>query len=336
MFFIKCMRVFGIYVLSIALSVGTVFSAVAGVSQKYLRPATVPAPADNQWTQVRSDLGHMLFFDPRLSGSNWISCATCHNPALGWSDGLPTAIGDGQHVLARATPTIINTAYNPLQMWDGRFRSLEHQAVGPMSAPGEMNQDLDELVKELSAIKGYVKLFDQAYPGEGISKENIAKAIASFERTIVSTESPFDQWVKGDENAITADAKKGFEIFEGKGRCALCHSGFNFSDNGFHNIGLKSDDQGRYAVRKVKILKGAFKTPTLRDIEYTAPYMHNGQYKTLEEVVEHYNRGGDVKESLSPNIQTLHLSAKEKSQLVEFMKTLTGKPKHVSIPRLPN
>jgi cytochrome c peroxidase len=326
----------GILALSMALSVCTALSAMAGVSQEYLRPASVPAPGDNQWTHERSELGKMLFFDPRLSGSNWISCATCHNPALGWSDGLPTAIGNGQKVLGRATPTILNAAYNPLQMWDGRFRSLEKQALGPMTAAGEMNQDLGELENELKAITGYVKLFNQAYPGEGINKDTIAKAIASFERTIVSTEAPFDRWVKGDKNAISTAAQKGFKLFEGKAGCSKCHSGFNFSDNGFHNIGLKSDDQGRFAIRKVKILKGAFKTPTLRDIEYTAPYMHNGQYKTLEEVVDHYNRGGDVKENLSPNIQALNLSAEEKHQLVEFMKALSGKQMVVSVPRLPN
>lgn len=330
------MRSRGILALSMALSLCTAFSAMAGVNQDYLRPTSVPAPGDNQWTQERSELGKMLFFDPRLSGSNWISCATCHNPALGWSDGLPTAIGNGQKVLGRATPTILNAAYNPLQMWDGRFRSLEKQALGPMTAAGEMNQDLGELKNELNAIQGYVKLFNQAYPGEGINENTIAKAIASFERTIVSTEAPFDRWVKGDKNAISTAAQKGFKLFEGKAGCSKCHSGFNFSDNGFHNIGLKSDDQGRYAIRKVKILKGAFKTPTLRDIEYTAPYMHNGQYKTLEEVVDHYNRGGDVKENLSPNIQALNLSAEEKHQLVEFMKSLSGKQMMVSVPRLPN
>ena len=323
-------------VLSATISFGTTLTASAAVMKDYLRPASVPAPADNQVNAARSELGKMLFFDPRLSGSNWISCATCHNPALGWSDGLPTAIGNGQKVLGRATPSILNSAYNPLQMWDGRFRTLEQQALGPMSSPGEMNQDMGEVVKELKAVKGYVKLFDKAYPGEGITVDTIAKALASFERTVVSTEAPFDRWVKGDKKAISAEAQKGFDLFVGKARCSVCHSGFNFTDNGFHNIGLKSEDQGRYAVRKVKISKGAFKTPTLRDIAHTAPYMHNGQYKTLKEVVEHYNRGGDVKDNLSPNMQALNLSGKEKKQLVEFLKTLSGKPMNITIPQLPN
>ena len=307
----------------------------ASVKDQYIRPA-VPEPADNKLTSGKVELGKMLFFDPRLSGSNWISCGTCHNPVLGWSDGLPTAIGHGQKVLGRATPTILNAAYNKLQMWDGRFRTLEQQALGPMAAPGEMNQDLDNLVKELKAINGYVKLFKQNYPQDGITKESIAKAIASFERTVVATEAPFDLWIKGNENAINQAAKNGFKLFEGKAKCSRCHSGYNFADDGFHNVGIKdSVDQGRYAIKKVQILKGAFKTPTLRDIAKSGPYMHNGAYKTLTQVVQHYNRGGDVKENLSPNIQPLNLTKKEIADLVAFLKSLSGKPMNVSLPELP-
>lgn len=302
----------------------------------FLRPAEIPQPDNNRITTARTELGKMLFFDPRLSGSNWISCGTCHNPALGWSDGLPTAIGHGMGVLERATPTILNTAYQPLQFWDGRVRTLEEQALGPIKAAGEMNQDLDEVIKELSALKGYRDAFEDAYPGEGITKETLAKALATYERTIVSTESPFDRWVKGETHAMSKTAQQGFEVFLGKGRCVLCHSGFNFTDNGFHNLGLKGDDDpGRYGVRKVKILKGAFKTPTLRDVELTAPYMHNGMYKTLEEVIDHYNRGGDTKDNLDPNMLPLHLTAGEKASLVAFMKALTGEPAPVTLPRLP-
>lgn len=305
--------------------------------RKYIRPDLVPAPASNKWSHDRAELGKRLFFDPRLSGSNWISCGTCHNPALGWSDGLPTAIGNNQQVLGRATPTILNSAYNLLQMWDGRFRTLEQQALGPIAAPGEMAQDIDELVVELNNISGYAPLFEAAYPGEGITKETVAKAIASFERTIVSTEAPFDQWIKGDKSAMTAEAKAGFKLFEGKARCNKCHQGFNFVDDGFHNIGLKdTDDKGRYAIRKVKILQGAFKTPTLRDVAKTAPYMHNGIYKTLVEVVNHYNRGGDIKTHLSPNIRPLNLSKTEKENIVAFLKSLSGDPMNVVIPELPN
>lgn len=306
--------------------------------KSYLRPATVPAPADNQINPARIELGKALFFDPRLSGSNWISCATCHNPALAWSDGLPTAIGNGQHALARATPTILNTGYNPFQMWDGRAKTLEDQAVGPVQAEGEMAQDLPSLVAELSKITGYTKMFDAAYPGEGITEKTIGKAIATFERTVVSGESPFDRWVKGDQKAVSASAKNGFAVFEGKGRCSICHSGFNFTDNGFHNLGLKETgepDLGRYNIVRIERNKGGFKTPTLRDVALTAPYMRTGIYKTLEEVIDHYNRGGDVKAHLSPDIVPLNLTAQEKADLLAFMKSLTGPQMQVTIPILP-
>ena len=305
----------------------------------WLRPSTVPFPPDNAPNVDRINLGRALFFDPRLSGSAFISCATCHNPGLGWSDGLATGIGHDFKRLGRATPTILNAVYQPLLMWDGRKPNLEAQALGPIESAGEMNMPLDELTKRLSAINGYLPMFDKAYPGEGITKETIGKAIASFERTVVSSDAPFDQWRKGHKKAISESAQRGFELFQNKAACMKCHQGFNFTDNGFHNIGVRSlgdtEDEGRFAHRKVKILKGAFKTPTLRDIELTAPYMHNGMYKTLEEVVDHYDRGGDVKTNLSPNIQPLGLTEQEKKDLVAFMKTLTGPAMRVEIPRLP-
>jgi cytochrome c peroxidase len=312
----------------------------AQAADPMLRPAAVPFPPDNEPNAARIALGRALFFDPRLSGSAMISCATCHNPALAWGDGQPTAVGDGAKRLGRATPTILNTAYQPLQMWDGRKNSLEDQALGPIGSPAEMNMPLEKMTEHLSAIPGYVPMFAQAYPGEAISPATVAKAIASFERTVVSTESPFDRWRKGDAQAVGDDVKRGYALFTGKARCALCHQGWNFTDNGFHNIGLRtlpgeSEDDGRFAHRKIKVLKGAFKTPTLRDIALTAPYMHNGSYRTLEEVVDHYDRGGDDKSNLSPNIQPLGLSAQEKKDLVAFMKSLTGAPMAVEVPRLP-
>lgn len=305
----------------------------------WLRPATVPAPATNQPTVARVELGKHLFFDPRLSGSGMISCATCHNPSLGWSDGQPTAIGFQSKQLKRATPTIINAAYLPLQMWDGRKNSLEDQALGPITSADEMNLSAEELETRLRSIPGYHALFESAYPGEGISRDTVAKALASFERTVVSTLAPFDRWRRGDAQALSKSAQRGFTTFNGKGKCALCHQGFNFSDNGFHNIGLLSaneaDDEGRFAHRKVKVLKGAFKTPTLRDIELTAPYMHNGMYQTLEQVVDHYDRGGDSRDNLDANMTSLGLSAQEKLDLVAFMKSLTGPKLSVELPSLP-
>lgn len=294
------------------------------------------APENNKTTPARVELGKALFFDPRLSGSNWISCATCHNPALGWSDGLPTAIGHGMKVLGRATPTILNTGYQRFQFWDGRAKTLEEQALGPIEADVEMAGNMVEVLNKLTAIPGYVEMFNKAYPGEGITNDTVAKAIASFERSIVSTESPFDKWLKGDANAMSASAKTGFEVFKGKANCHACHQGFNFTDDGFHNLGLKGNqDVGRYSKVPIKVMKGAFKTPTLRDVALTAPYMHNGMYKTLDEVIDHYNRGGDDKEGIDPNMKPLNLTAEEKKHLIAFLHSLTGKPVDIAVPHLP-
>ncbi|MEK6749588.1 MAG: cytochrome c peroxidase [Pseudomonadota bacterium] len=323
--------------LLMALGIGVSVTSFAAPKESYLRPEKVPAPENNKVTPERVALGKSLFFDPRLSGSKWISCATCHNPALGWSDGLPTAIGHGMKVLERTTPTILNTAYQKSQMWDGRFATLEHQALGPIQADVEMNQNIDSLLEVLKSNQGYVALFEKAYPGEGINKDTLAKAIASYERTIVSSESPFDLWIKGDEKAISAAAKRGFALFEDKANCVACHQGFNFTDNGFHNVGLKGNtDMGRFAKKAIKSMKGAFKTPTLREVNLTAPYMHNGIYKTLTEVVEHYNRGGDEKENLDPNMKPLHLSTQEVADIVAFLNALTGPMASVTMPRLPH
>lgn len=305
--------------------------------KRFLRPAEVPQPANNMLTPERVELGKFLFFDPRLSGSNFISCATCHNPALGWSDAQPVAIGHGMGQLPRSTPTILNNAYQPFLMWDGRHRTLEDQALGPIEAGGEMAQPMEELLPELKGIPQYIKMFEAAYPGEGITKDTIGKALASFERTVVSTDSAFDRWLKGVDTAMSDSAKRGFLLFKGKANCEVCHSAFNFSDNGFHNIGLPdSKDEGRFRIKKVNVLKGAFKTPTLRDVALTAPYMHNGQYKTLEEVVDHYNRGGDKNPgTLDPNMKPLNLTKDEKRDIIEFMKALTGDAMHFTVPQLP-
>ncbi len=314
-----------------------VFKAGHPSLQKWLLAEKPPEPADNKWTQARSDLGKMLFFDPRLSGNGTISCASCHNPMLGWSDGLVKAIGINGSRLGRASPVVTNTAYNYLQMWDGRKKDLEDQVTAPMEATAEMHTDFEATIHFLNHNKGYKKAFSQAYPGEKISQKTIAKAIASFERTIISNNSPFDRWLKGDKNAMTAQQINGFKLFvdPNKGNCEICHSAPNFVDDGFHNIGVKGDDVGRYALLKVKVLKGAFKTPTLRDISLSAPYFHNGTAKTLKEVMEHYNRGGDNKENLDPNIHPLNLSEQEMDDIVAFMQALTMPPKPFTLPVLP-
>ena len=306
----------------------------------WILPAVPPHPSDNAPDAARVELGKKLFFDPRLSRDGNMSCATCHNPVFGWSDGLPTARGFKSEVLARATPTIANAAYNSVQMWDGRKATLEDQAMGPMEAAAEMNMDIARLFKWLNEQGEYRMLFEKAYPGAGIGAETLSKAIASFERTVVSSNSAFDRWVAGDRNAMSEAQVRGFALFNGKANCVACHSGANFTDNGFHNVGLASfgkpdADLGRYTQRPVAVNKGAFKTPTLRDVELTAPYFHDGSAKTLLEVVEHYNRGGAVREGISPNVKPLDLTRAEEEDLVAFMKALTSPARAVTLPQLP-
>jgi cytochrome c peroxidase len=317
-----------------------VFKAGDPSLKEWLLPDVPPHPKDNKPTEVRVELGKKLFFDPRLSGDGNMSCATCHNPMLGWSDALPTAKGVKSKVLGRATPTITNTAYNSIQMWDGRKKSLEDQAMGPMEATVEMNMDTAKLFAWLQSNEEYTPLFEKAYPGMGINADSVSKAIASYERTVVSNNSPFDRWVKGDKKAMSKQQVNGFKLFVGKANCAACHSAPNFTDDGFHNLGLASwgnenPDVGRYAQRPLRLMKGAFKTPTLRDIARTAPYFHDGSASDLEAVVDHYAKGGVVKTNLSPNMTEVKLSKQDKADLVAFMKALTSPYKAVSLPELP-
>ncbi len=311
---------------------------VLAAKSDYLPSKKMRIPKDNQLTPERIELGKALFFDPRLSDTNQMSCATCHNPSLYWTDGLKKAVGNKSQQLTRATPTIVNVGHSRRLFWDGRARSLEEQASGPIKSSVEMNQDIQVLIQELKAIPGYIDLFNKAYPGEGITEKTIGKGLASFQRSIVSAyNSPFDRWVAGDENALSAAAKRGFELFDGKARCSVCHEGQHFTDGSFHNIGLNNgDDIGRYEFVKVNVMKGAFKTPTLREIERTAPYMHNGEYQTLEEVIEHYVKGGVDKSSLSPEMKAVKLTQREKSDLLEFLKALTEQSNPITVPILPN
>lgn len=303
----------------------------------------VPYPKDNKPTAERVELGKQLFFDPRLSGDGNMSCATCHNPLFGWSDGLPTAKGFKSIVLGRASPTVINTAYNSIQMWDGRKKSLEDQALGPMLSSAEMNIDLSLAVGFLKENDEYRTAFEKAYPDEGVTDVTLAKAIASFERTVISNNSPFDRWLAGDKKAMTKQQVKGFKLFmdPDKGNCEVCHSAPNFTDNGFHNIGLASygienPDEGRYAIKPIKILKGAFKTPTLRDIEYTAPYFHDGSAANLREVMDHYVKGGVFHGNLDPNVKKLNLNDKEIDAIIAFMKALSSPRQAFTLPIIPN
>lgn len=318
-----------------------VFEAGHPSLQHWLLPDEVPTPKDNPLTQEKIELGKMLFFDPRLSGDKNMSCATCHSPLFGWSDGLPTAKGFQSMVLRRASPTVINTAYNSIQMWDGRKKSLEDQAIGPMESNEEMNMNIPELMHFLQT-SDYANYFEAAFPGEKIDNYTLAKALASFERTVISNNSPFDAWVKGDKKAMTEQQVRGFKLFvdPNKGNCEVCHSAPNFTDNGFHNLGLESfgnenPDVGRYAQRPLKLMKGAFKTPTLRDVTTTAPYFHDGSAPTLKAVVEHYVTGGKVKENVSPNLKPLTLTSQEIEDIAAFLEALTSPAENFTLPTIP-
>lgn len=331
---------------AIVLMLGAVgYAALAGtagpvaVSFKpadFARPADIPMPADNASTPERVALGAQLFFDPRLSGSGVISCASCHNPGLGWQDGMALGLGHMGGRLRRHTPTILNVAYGEPFFWDGRADTLEQQAKGPMSAPAEMNRPPGSVVETVAGISGYRDEFARAYPGKPISMDTIAAAIAAFERTVVSGRAPFDAWVAGDPDAISPAAKRGYALFTGKGNCAVCHQGWRFSDDGFHDIGLPDEDRGRAAISAgIPQLEHAFKTPTLRNIRERAPYMHDGSVATLEAVVDHYDNGFKARASLDPQMHRLNLSAAEKHDLVAFLDSLSSTDPSVVMPVLP-
>lgn len=304
--------------------------------EAYRRPKTIPFPKDNPYTPEKALLGKMLYFDTRLSAANLLSCASCHSPAYGWGDGQAVGVGHNMKLLARRSPTIINAAYGNIYMWDGRAGTLEEQALGPIKADAEMNLPIDELLIRLKGIPEYRALFEAAFPGKGIGAEQVASAIATYERTVVSARAPFDDWIDGSEKAISEAAKRGFVTFNTKGECHLCHSGWNFTDDSFHDIGLTTKDVGRGKILPgVEKMIHAFKTPSLREITRRAPYMHDGSVATLEEVVEHYDKAGTDRPSRSVLIRPLKLTAQEKSDLVEFMRTLTSDLSPTIVPVLP-
>ena len=302
----------------------------------YQRPAKVPASKANPLTPEKVVLGQMLFFDPRLSGSGVISCASCHNPALGWSDALPKGLGHMGGRLGRRTPTIIDVAYGEPYFWDGRAATLEDQAKGPLTSAKEMNMSAEAAISRLESIPGYVAAFDRAFPGRGVTLDTFAAAVASYERTVVSGTAPFDKWVAGDEQAVSVAAKRGFVLFNGKANCAVCHSGWRMSDDGFHDIGLPGTDRGRAAIAPgIVQLEHAFKTPTLRNINQRAPYMHDGSMPTLAAVIDHYDHGFEHRDSLDSQIHPLGLTSEEKSDLLAFLDTLTSVDVPAVVPVLP-
>lgn len=322
-------------------------------------------PADNPMTPNKIALGEKLYFDKRLSIDQTVSCATCHDPATALAEINAVGVGIQNKKGARNSPTVLNSMFNESQFWDGRAPTLEEQAKLPIINPIEMGMpDHAAVVKRVSEIAEYQKEFADVFGKDGITIDTIAKAIAAFERTQLSGNSPFDRFIAGDQKAISEAAKRGWELFNGKARCISCHT-FNasspfFSDFKFHNIGVAAKDQdfpklarrarqvldadpkraeplidemalspgfselGRYLVTKQPKDIGAFKTSMLRDIELTAPYMHNGSEKTLLDVVIFYNKGGEINPNLDGGMRPLKLSDPEMEDIVELMKTFTS------------
>ena len=302
-------------------------------------PTSVPIPSGNLNYKAKVDLGKQLYFDGRLSKNGAVSCAFCHNPLTGFADPRQTSIGVGGGVGGRQAPTVYNTGFIPLQFWDGRAGSLEEQAIGPIQNPVEMAETHENVVKKLGKIKGYQQQFRAAF-GRDVNLQSIAEAIAAYERTVVSTNSSFDKYVLGDAKAMDEAAIRGLALFKGKARCILCHNGANFTDNKFHNLGVPQEgpmkeDLGRFYVTRRERDKGAFKTPTLRSITETAPYMHDGVFKTLEEVVNFLDKGGGKNPNLSPLLKPLGLTPEEKTDLIAFLKALTGEKIKFEMPKLP-
>jgi cytochrome c peroxidase len=328
----------------------------------------------NPLTRAKIELGRQLYFDTRLSKDNTISCASCHDPEFGYAKDTQFGVGVGGQTGNRNSPVAYNRILSAVQFWDGRAATLEEQAKGPIANPIEMSNTHDVCVQHLADIEGYRLQFEKIFP-DGVTIDNVAKAIASFERALVTAPSPWDHYeqLRNFEQAYAADledvealkeddsqlleeyaklkaaadaqpldesAKRGAELFfSERVGCTACHVGANFTDELYHNIGVGMDaaepDLGRYVVTKQEKDRGAFKTPTVRNVALTAPYMHDGSQQTLEEVVEWYDKGGHPNPQLDEKIKKLDLTAQEKADLVAFMKALTGELPEVERGRLP-
>jgi cytochrome c peroxidase len=316
--------------------IATAAAANEGKHLEFVRPTSIPFPADAPYNPQIATLGKMLFFDPRISGAQNMSCASCHNPSFGWETPVETAVGAMNEPLGRHAPTILNSAWVAHFFWDGRAATLEEQAAGPITAAVEMNATLEEVVDRLSQVAEYTHWFDRLFPETGLTADNILLSIATYERTVVSGWAPFDDWVAGDADAVSESAKRGFDLFVGKANCASCHSGWNFTDNAFHDIGLRTEDVGRAALEPNNPqAQFAFKTPGLRNIALRAPFMHNGQVPDLHAVIAHYATGGFERPSLAPQMSPLELTPEDLDDLVAFLETLTESETILPTPILP-
>jgi cytochrome c peroxidase len=315
---------------SLCLAVALIAAVGAtGAGERFRLPTSLgldeyfPIPEDNPLTPEKIALGRRLFFDKKLSADRSVACASCHQPERAFSDGRPVPLGVGGRKGTRNAPALINRAYGRSFFWDGRARTLEEQALHPIQDPLEMNLSLGQLTARLEGDTGYAAAFPAAFAG-GISAANVARALACFVRTLRSGGVPYDRFQAGDREALSPEARRGLELFRGKANCLACHVGPNFTDEEFHNSGVSwgRGDLGRYRVTGVDRDRGAFKTPTLRELARTAPYMHDGSLATLEEVIAFYDRGGKPNPYRDPELRPLRLTVQEKHALLAFLRAL--------------
>lgn len=309
-------------------------------------------PENNPYSEAKKELGKMLFFDPRLSKSKQISCASCHDPELAWGDGRTISYGHNRQTGKRNSPSLLNIGYHSVFFWDGRAASLENQALGPITDPVEMAATETISIKNIKKIKGYKPYFREAFGDEKITIERILKAIATYERTITSKKSKFDSFIEGKSDIFTDEEVIGLHLFRTKARCVNCHNTPLFSNQKFHNVGLSYygrtfEDLGKYNITHKKEDVGKFKTPSLREIGRTAPYMHNGLMPNLEGIIEMYNAGmprvkpkeNQKNDSLfpvtDPLLKKLNLTKKEQNALKAFLLTLSSSPRREILPKLP-
>ncbi|AQW93157.1 MULTISPECIES: cytochrome-c peroxidase [Elizabethkingia] len=314
--------------------------------------ADMQYPADNPYSEDKMELGKTLFFDPRLSKSGQIACASCHNPELGWADGNRVSFGHDRQNGTRNAPTLLNIGFAKTFFWDGRSATLEEQVKAPIENPVEMNLHMSLATKKIRKIKGYKPYFEKAFGTTEITEDRIAKAIATFERSLISPPSRFDKFVSGKRNALTDAEVKGLHLFRTKANCINCHNTSYFSDQKFHNLGLtyygrKYEDLGRYLVTLKNEDVGKFKTPTLREVSENKPYMHNGLFPELANIVMMYNagmgretpRGDQVNDPKFPHksgmIEKLNMTDEEVFDVVAFLKTLNSYKYKMRAPELP-
>ncbi len=290
--------------------------------------AIITVPDDNPLTPEKAALGRRLFADPILSLDRTRSCAFCHRPEKAFADTTRLSSGVRNRHVSRNAPTLVNRAYGKAFFWDGRAATLEAGVLLPVENPDELALPLAALVARLRAAPRYRALFRRAFPTHEITRSTVGQALASYVRTLRSGDTPADRYVVGDTTALSAAERRGRALFLGRGNCADCHSGPTFSDERFHNTGIATGtaDEGRYAITRDSADRGRFKTPTLREIVRTAPYMHDGSIPTLERVVEFYDGGGRANPNLDQEIHPLRLSAVDKSDLIAFLRALGGGP----------